>query len=63
MMQIFKVTIGLYTQPEVFNLGLRSVKITLVSSLASTITHPKFHGTTVVSFREQGEKQIPSIIS
>ena len=33
------------------------------SSLASTIDHLKYHRTTVVSFREQGEKQIPSIIS
>jgi len=33
------------------------------ASLASTIAQVKYHWTTVVSVREQGEKQIPSIIS
>ena len=30
--------------------------------ISSTITHPKYHQTTVVSFIEQGEKHIPSYI-
>jgi hypothetical protein len=37
-------------------------RCTLTSSLTSTIVKVKYHRTTVVSFREQGEKQIPSII-
>ena len=56
-----------YTQPEVFSLVLRSMKMHLnifsTSSLASTVAHLKCHGTTVVSFRDQGEKQIPYIIT
>ena len=59
MMQFFKMTICPYTQPEVFSLG--GAWCTSTSSLASTITQLKYHQTTVVSFRKQGEKQIPSI--
>ncbi len=62
MMQ-FKMTIHPYTQPEVFSLGLRSIRYTSTSSLASRIPQLKYNQTTVVSFIEQGEKQIPSIIS
>ena len=62
VMQFFKKTIHPYTQPEVFSLGLRARKCTS-ASLASTVAQLKYHRTTVVSFREQGEKQIPSIIS
>ena len=35
---------------------------TSTSSQASTLTRLKYHWNTVVSFREQGEKQIPSSI-
>jgi hypothetical protein len=63
MMQLFKTTIRPYTQPEVFSLGLRSTKMHVTSSLASTFAHLKCHRTTVASFREQGDKQIPSNIS
>jgi len=38
-------------------------RCTSTSSLASTIAQLKYHRTTVVSFREQSEKQIQSIIS
>jgi len=31
--------------------------------MASTAARLKYHGTTVVSFREQGEKHIPYIIT
>jgi hypothetical protein len=48
---------------EVFSLRLRSMKMHLTSSLASTLTQLKYHRITVASFREQGDKQIPSIIS
>ena len=51
-----------YTPPKVFSLGLRSVKMHFNISLASTFTQRKYW-ITLVSFREQGEKQIPSIIS
>ena len=57
---IFNDDISPYTQPEVFSCGLRS---TSTSSLASTVTHLKYRQANVVSFRELGEKQIPSIIS
>ena len=60
MMQFFKMMIRTYIQPEVFTLGLTS---TSAASLVSSIVQLKNHGTTVVSFREQGEKQIPSTIS
>jgi len=60
---IFQDDLPPHTQPEVFSLGFRSMKMHFIISLASTITHLKYHRTTAVSFREQGEKQIPSIIS
>jgi hypothetical protein len=50
-------------QPEVFSLGLSSMKLQLTSSLASTITRLKHHQTTMVSFTVWGEKQIRSSIS
>jgi len=60
-MEFFK-TICPYTQPEVFNLGLRSIKMHWTSSLARTLALLKYHRTTVASFGEQGDKQIPSIM-
>jgi len=59
MKQFFKI-INPYTQPEVFSLGL--IWCTSTSSPASTIDRLKYHQNTVVSFREYGEKQIPSSI-
>ena len=37
-------------------------RCTSPSPVASTVAQPKYHRTTVGSFRKQGDKQIPSII-
>ncbi len=63
MMQFFKMMIHPYIQPEVFSLGLRRMKMHFTSSLVSTNVKLKNRWTTVISFREQGEKQIPSVNS
>ena len=62
MMKFFKMTIRPHTQAEVFSLG-GAWRCTSTFSLASTVAPLKYHQTTVVSFRKQGEMQIPSIIS
>ena len=42
---------------------LGSQVVRVLYTFPSTITQLKYHQTTVVSFRKQGDKQIPSIIS
>ena len=61
---ILKMTIPpqTHTQPDMFSLGLRSTKMDFSISLASTFARLKYRRTTVVSFGEQGEKQILSYI-
>ena len=63
MLQFFKLTICHTYSQKCSVLVWGAWRYTSASSLASTLTHLKHHRTTVVSFREQGEKQIPSIIS
>jgi hypothetical protein len=63
MTQFFKMTIRPYTQPKVVILGLRSMKMHFTIFLASTTARLKYHRTTVVGFKEEGKKQIPSITS
>jgi len=52
MTQFFKMTIRPYTQPKVFILGLRSMKMHFNTSLGSTIASLKYHRITVVGFKE-----------
>jgi len=59
---IFKDNNSPCPQPEVFILGLRSMKMHFNIFSASTFAQLKYHWTTVVSYRKQGDKQIPSII-
>jgi hypothetical protein len=48
---VFKMIIGPYLKPEMFSLGLRSMKMHLNISLTSTTARLKYHRRTVVSFR------------
>ena len=57
MIQFFKKTICPYTQPAVFSLGLRSMKMYFNIFPDQHNTKLKYHQSAVVSFRE---KQTPS---
>ena len=63
MLQFFKTTIRHTRSQKCSFLVWEAWRCTSTSFLASTITHLKYRRTSVVSFREQDEKQIPSIIS
>jgi hypothetical protein len=56
---VSKMIIRPYIQPEVFSLGVRSMKMHLNISQVSKIARLKYYRTTVVSFREEGEKLLP----
>ena len=57
--QFFKIIIRPYVQPEMFSLGVRSMKMHLNVSLVNTLAKLKYHRNNLVSFREWGEKEIP----
>jgi hypothetical protein len=59
MTQFFKMTIRPYTQPKVFILGLRSMKMHFNISLASTIARLIYHWTTVVDLRRRVRSRFP----
>jgi hypothetical protein len=62
MMHFFKMTIRPYTH-ECSVLVWGAWRCTSTFSLSSTIARLKYHLTTVVSFREQGEQLIPTSIT
>ena len=62
VLQFFKIMID-HTHSQKCSVLVWGAWRCTLTSLASTIAHLKYCQTTVVSFRERGEKQIPSIIS
>jgi hypothetical protein len=51
-----------YIQPEMFILGVRSMKMHLNVSQVSTIARRKYHQNSLVRFKEKSERPIPSSI-
>ena len=60
---IFKDNDSPCPQPEVVILVFRSMKMHFNIFSASTVAQLKYHQTTVVSFRKQGDKEIPYHLS
>jgi len=62
IMQLFKMTARSYTAESAQSWCWGAWRCTSTSYLVSSMTRLEHHQTTVVSFREYGEKQIPSNI-